>query len=138
MKKSAIQAGKFYTMKSGETVLCSGLTTDGNWFRVWTQDSKGFDVKPHELVAETADPAADHEMPSDEAFAALLQQIVDPASDEEMTDEALERLEDIIRVGKRSVEVRSFADAHLMTDDAGFVMRIGDTEYQITVQSRPR
>lgn len=69
-------------------------------------------------------------LPNDDVFAAMLGALVNPESDPSIRDEVAERLE---RVG-RSIEIRSFADAGVLTDNAGFVVSFGGlAEFQVTV-----
>ena len=83
------------------------------------------------------DYSDDPEMPEDQEIANALATLIDPEADSDMREDSLDELDSWCRVHGRA-DVRTYRDAGILTSEAGFVLRIGDTEYQITVTSRPR
>jgi hypothetical protein len=73
-------------------------------------------------------------MPTNEDIANVLAAMIDPQADSGIREDARDELE----TWCTGAEVDTYSGAGVRTSEAGFVLRIGDTEFQITVQSRPR
>jgi hypothetical protein len=84
------------------------------------------------LDAETEECTDDApEVPSDADLAEMLMALVNPENGEDERAEVIERLE---AIGLHT-SVTSFRSAGVLTNNAGFVLRIGSTSFQITVVS---
>lgn len=70
---------------------------------------------------------ADQDYPAG-TLCAVLETLVHPDSTEEERDEALDTM---LSFGR--VEVESFAEAGILTDDLGFVLTVGRAQFQITI-----
>jgi hypothetical protein len=78
------------------------------------------------LTAADAPPPED--LPTAETFAEMLSVMVNPEADE------CERMDVIGGItGCGRVEIRTFRSAGILTDNEGFVIKIGRAEFQVTV-----
>jgi len=77
-------------------------------------------------------------MPSEQDLANAIAALIDPETDSDMREDAHDEIDSWCSNHAPRAEVQTFRDAGLLTNDAGIVIRIGNTEFQITVQSRPR
>lgn len=79
------------------------------------------------LAAAPAEPVA----PSAEDVAGYLGTLVDPESDDDMRADVIERLTTASPNGR--VQVRTYRERMMLTEDEGFTLTIGKAEYQVTV-----